>query len=62
MNNDKTSIDNYSNPEQQAAFDAGRAIGRTEGMIIYQQHIIKQMTDECVKLRTKLQEQKGGKL
>lgn len=31
MNNDKTSIGNYSNPEQQAAFDAGRAIGRTEG-------------------------------
>lgn len=62
MNNDKTSIGNYSNPEQQAAFDAGRTIGRTEGMIIYQQHIIKQMTDECVKLRVKLQEQKGGKL
>lgn len=30
--------------------------------LVMKNDIIKQMTDECVKLRTKLQEQKGGKL
>lgn len=52
----------YSNPELQAAYDAGRAIGRTEGMLSYQKHLMNQLFNENQKLNQKLQEQKGGSL
>lgn len=52
----------YSTPELQAAFDAGRALGRTEGMLSYQRHIMNQLFAENQKLNQKLQEQKGGSL
>ena len=45
----------------QAAFDAGRALGRTEGMLSYQRHIMNQLFAENQKLNRKLQEQKGGR-
>ena len=48
----------YSTPELQAAFDA---LGRTEGMLSYQRHIMNQLFAENQKLNRKLQEQKGGR-
>ena len=51
----------YSTLELQAAFDAGRALGRTEGMLSYQRHIMNQLFAENQKLNRKLQEQKGGR-
>ena len=51
---------NYSNPELQAAYDAGRRIGRIEGMISYQRHLIENLQKENVQLNQKLQTQKGG--
>lgn len=51
----------YSTPDLQAAFDAGRALGRTEGMLSYQRHIMNQLFAENQKLNRKLQEQKGGR-
>ncbi|WP_320982353.1 hypothetical protein [Parabacteroides goldsteinii] len=51
----------YSTPELQAAFDAGRALGRTEGMLSYQRHIMNQLFAENQKLNRKLQELKGGR-
>lgn len=50
----------YSNPELQAAYDAGRRIGRIEGMISYQRHLIENLQKENVQLNQKLQTQKGG--
>ena len=52
----------YLTPELQAAYDAGRQVGRTEGMIIYQRHLIENLQSENVKLNQKLQEQKGGSI
>lgn len=52
----------YPTPELQAAYDAGRAIGRTEGMLSYQRHLMNQLFNENQKLNEKLQEQKGGSL
>jgi len=49
----------YSTLELQAAYDAGRTIGRTEGMLSYQKHLINQLFAENQKLNQKLQEQKG---
>ena len=51
----------YSTPELQAAFNTGREIGRTEGMLSYQRHIMNQLFAENQKLNRKLQEQKGGR-
>ena len=51
----------YSTPELQAAFDAGRALGRTEGMFSYQRHIMNQLFAENQKLNQKLQKLKGGR-
>lgn len=51
---------NYPTEELQAAYDAGRRIGRTEGMIIYQSHLIENLKKENVQLNQKLEEQKGG--
>lgn len=51
----------YSTPELQAAFDAGRALGRTEGMLSYQRHIMNQLFAENQKLNQKLQKLKGGR-
>lgn len=51
----------YSTPELQAAFDAGRALGRTEGMLSYQCHIMNQLFAENQKLNQKLQKLKGGR-
>lgn len=50
----------YSTPELQSAYDAGRAIGRTERMIFYQRHLMKNLHSENAKQNQKLQEQKGG--
>lgn len=50
----------YPTPELQAAYDAGRAIGRTEGMLSYQRHLMNQLFNENQKLNEKLREQKGG--
>ena len=50
----------YSTPELQAAYDAGRRIGRIEGMISYQRHLIENLQKENVQLNQKLETQKGG--
>lgn len=50
----------YPTLELQAAYDAGRAIGRTEGMLSYQRHLMNQLFNENQKLNEKLREQKGG--
>lgn len=52
----------YSTPELQSAYDAGRSIGRTEGMIAYQKHLIENIQKENVKLVQKLDLQKGGEV
>lgn len=52
----------YPTPELQAAYDAGRAIGRTEGMLSYQKHLMNQLFNENQKLNEKLKEQKGASL
>ena len=52
----------YPTPELQAAYDAGRAIGRTEGMLSYQRHLMNQLFNENQKLNEKLKEQKGASL
>ena len=51
----------YPTPELQAAFDAGRALGRTEGMLSYQRHIMNQLFAENQKLNQKFQKLKGGR-
>ena len=48
----------YKTPELQEAFNKGRAIGRTEGMILYIKHISENMQKETEKLSSKLQTQK----
>lgn len=50
----------YPTLELQAAYDAGRRIGRIEGMISYQRHLIENLQKENVQLNQKLQTQKGG--
>lgn len=52
----------YPTPELKAAYEDGMAIGRTEGMIIYQRHLIENLQKENAQLNQKLQEQKVGKL
>lgn len=52
----------YPTPELRAAYEAGRAIGKTEGMLAYQRHIMNQLFAENQKLNRKLQEQKGGEV
>lgn len=49
----------YSTPELQAAFNSGREIGRTEGMLYYIKHAFENMQKEAEKLNSKLQEQKA---
>ena len=49
----------YSTPELQAAFNSGREIGRTEGMLYYIKHASENMQKEAEKLNSKLQEQKA---
>lgn len=49
----------YSTPELQAAFDTGRKIGRTEGMLYYIKHASENMQKEAEKLNSKLQTQKA---
>ncbi|MEG1545202.1 MAG: hypothetical protein RR382_11890 [Tannerellaceae bacterium] len=44
----------YPTSELQAAYDVGRAIGRTEGMIAYQKHLIENIQKDNVKLTQKL--------
>lgn len=48
----------YKTLELQEAFNKGRAIGRTEGMILYIKHISENMQKEAEKLSSKLQTQK----
>lgn len=52
----------YSTHELQSAYDAGRSIGRTEGMIAYQKHLIENIQKENIKLVQKLDLQKGGEV
>ena len=49
----------YSTPELQAAFNTGREIGRTEGMLYYIKHASENMQKEAEKLNSKLQTQKA---
>lgn len=49
----------YSTPELQAAFNTGREIGRTEGMLYYIKHASENMQKEAEKLNSKLQVQKA---
>lgn len=49
----------YSTPELQAAFNSGREIGRTEGMLYYIKHASENMQKEAEKLNSKLQAQKA---
>ena len=46
-------------PELQAAFNTGREIGRTEGMLYYIKHASENMQKEAEKLNSKLQTQKA---
>ena len=48
----------YPTPELQAAFNTGREIGRTEGMLYYIKHASENMQKEAEKLNSKLQAQK----
>ena len=50
----------YPPLELHAAYDAGRPIGRIEGMISYQRHLIENLQKENVQLNQKLETQKGG--
>lgn len=49
----------YSTPELQAAFNSGREIGRTEGMLYYIKHASENLQKEAEKLNSKLQAQKA---
>lgn len=49
----------YSTPELQAAFNTGREIGRTEGMLYYIKHASENMQKEVEKLSAKLQMQRA---
>lgn len=51
----------YSTPELQAAFDAGRALGRPKALLSYQRHIMNQLFAENQKLNQKFQKLKGGR-
>lgn len=50
----------YSIPELQEAYEVGRQIGRIEGAVAYQRHLIENLKKENAQLNEKLQEQKGG--
>lgn len=50
----------YSTLELQTAYDAGRRIGRIEGMISYQCHLIENLKKENVQLSQKFKTLKGG--
>ena len=52
----------YSTPELQAAFNTGREIGRTEGMLYYIKHASENMQKEAEKLNSKLQTQKSERI
>lgn len=52
----------YPTPELRAVYDAGRRIGRIEGMIAYQRHLIENLQKENMQLNQQLQEQKGGQI
>ena len=60
IQSNETASVKYPTPELQAAYDAGRAIGRTEGMLSYQRHLMNQLFNENQKLNEKLREQKGS--
>ena len=49
----------YPTPELQAAFNTGREIGRTEGMLYYIKHASENMQKEAEKLNSKSQTQKA---
>jgi len=49
---EETSQNNISSENQ--AFEKGRELGRIEGMITYQKHLIENMQKENVKLTEKL--------
>lgn len=51
----------YSTSELQTVYEKGRRIGRTEGMIAYQDHLIENLQKENAQLKEKLQEQKGDR-
>ncbi len=49
----------YPTPELQAAFNTGREIGRTEGMLYYIKHASENIQKEAEKLSAKLQMQRA---
>lgn len=49
----------YSIPELQEAYEVGHQIGRIEGAMAYQRHLIENLKKENTQLNEKLQEQKG---
>jgi uncharacterized coiled-coil protein SlyX len=53
MNKNKE-LDQKSLSPEDRAFEQGREIGRLEGMIAYQKHLIENMQKENVKLTEKL--------
>lgn len=48
----------YSTPELQQAYKAGQQVGRIEGMIAYQKHLIENLQKENAILVEKLKSQK----
>lgn len=61
MENEIASIENNSNDRQQevqAAYEKGRRVGRVEGMIAYQQRLVRNLSKDNENLNTQLQEAK----
>lgn len=52
----------YPTPELRAAYEDGREIGKIEGMILYQRHLIENLQKENMQLNQQIQEQKGGQI
>lgn len=48
--------------ELRAAYEDGRQVGKIEGMLAYQRHLIENLQKENKQLNQKLQEQKGGEI
>lgn len=52
----------YPTPELRAAYEDGREIGKIEGMILYQRHLIENLQKENMQLNQQIQQQKGGQI
>lgn len=61
MENETAGIENNSNDRQQevqAAYEKGRRVGRIEGMIAYQQRLVRNLSKDNENLNAQLQEAK----